>query len=373
MKHLPLILCLFLGGSQYCFTQNLILNASFEELRNLPVKDNPKNTFQYEPASGYIPYQENLKYWFAATNTTPDLRIGNSEKYRECARNYQDCDKARTGNNCVGIITFLSNRLTDTYREYVQIKLRKNLRPNVKTHVSLWVAKEMDAKLVSNNIGIHFRMKKLSIKTNETLNLEPQINADTLVNEGRKRWVNIKATFTPDKPYLFMLLGNFYSNEKTELAKYEQYNGNPYTPPYAYYLIDDVEVWQEGDEDLVFEEKVIKEAEPVILNNIEFEFDSAVLKASSFEELEQLLTFLKANASVSIVLQGHTDNLGNDAYNQSLSEARAKAVFAYLTAQGIDAKRLSYKGWGEEQPIAENSTESGRQKNRRVEFLVLNR
>jgi outer membrane protein OmpA-like peptidoglycan-associated protein len=73
---------------------------------------------------------------------------------------------------------------------------------------------------------------------------------------------------------------------------------------------------------------------------------------------------------VEIELSGYTDNVGDDGYNLNLSQNRAKAVFDYLKINGIDAARLSYKGYGKASPVAENTTEEGRANNRRTEFLI---
>jgi outer membrane protein OmpA-like peptidoglycan-associated protein len=76
---------------------------------------------------------------------------------------------------------------------------------------------------------------------------------------------------------------------------------------------------------------------------------------------------------LTIEISGHTDNVGSNLYNQQLSEDRAKSVVEYLIDNGIDAGRLTYAGYGEEQPIATNETEEGRQMNRRTEFKVLSK
>ena len=76
------------------------------------------------------------------------------------------------------------------------------------------------------------------------------------------------------------------------------------------------------------------------------------------------------NASVAIEISGHTDNVGNDADNLTLSENRAKAIYNFLIDQGIEANRLSFKGYGEQQPIDTNDTEEGRANNRRSEFKI---
>jgi OmpA-OmpF porin, OOP family len=360
--------------ANYAPSQNLIPNPSFEELRNLPVKPNPKRSFMYEPKSGYIPYQKNLNHWFAATKTSPDLRIHNQERYNECRRKFKNCDKAHSGENCVGIITYMGNIKTDTYREYIQVKLKKNLRPKVKTYIEFWISKEREAKLVSNNIGLHFSMKKTTVNTMETLNLIPQVNYDSFVNSNKKEWVKIQRSFTPDLPFIYLLIGNFYRNDQTKVQEFQEYNGSPYIPPYAYYLIDDIRIWQEGDQEetkpLVFENKVIEFNEPIQLNNITFEYDSSVLQDPSYIELEKLLLLLKDNPKIEIEIHGHTDNHGDDDYNLTLSKKRAKAVLTYLMMNGIDKARLTSQGFGEKKPIKGNETNEGRRQNRRVEFSV---
>ncbi len=111
----------------------------------------------------------------------------------------------------------------------------------------------------------------------------------------------------------------------------------------------------------------------VVLKNIFFDVDKFELKAESKVELNKLIAFLKANATMKIEIGGHTDNTGVKEKNLALSNNRAKAVYDYLQQNGIDAARLSYKGYAEVQPIADNKTEAGRKQNRRTEFKILAR
>jgi outer membrane protein OmpA-like peptidoglycan-associated protein len=111
--------------------------------------------------------------------------------------------------------------------------------------------------------------------------------------------------------------------------------------------------------------------ERVVLNNIFFEVDKFDLKEQSKVELGKLITFLNSNPTLTIELSGHTDNTGNKQNNLVLSTNRARSVYQYLVANGIDAKRLSYKGYGDTQPVADNKTEAGRKLNRRTEFKVI--
>ena len=95
------------------------------------------------------------------------------------------------------------------------------------------------------------------------------------------------------------------------------------------------------------------------------------LLPASFPELERLLKMLEQNGGMSIEISGHTDNVGSDADNQALSEARAQAVVDWLKAKKIKEKRIQARGYGESVPVDDNKTEAGRQNNRRVEFKVL--
>ena len=108
----------------------------------------------------------------------------------------------------------------------------------------------------------------------------------------------------------------------------------------------------------------------VVLKNIFFDFDRSDLKPESFEELDRLVSYLQHN-KVNVEIGGHTDDQGSDEYNDRLSQNRAKAVYDYIVRHGIDSSRLSYRGYGKRQPIADNGTEEGRAANRRTEFKIV--
>lgn len=117
----------------------------------------------------------------------------------------------------------------------------------------------------------------------------------------------------------------------------------------------------------------IEVGDKVVLNNIFFDFDKATLRPESNTELDRLTKLLKDMPTLVIEISGHTDNVGSAAYNKTLSESRAKSVVDYLLKNGIEKSRLSYIGYGFDQPIATNSTDEGRQKNRRTEFKVISK
>lgn len=115
----------------------------------------------------------------------------------------------------------------------------------------------------------------------------------------------------------------------------------------------------------------IDTGETVVLKNIFFDFDKFDLLPESLAELNKLTGLLQKNPAMKIEIGGHTDNKGSAEYNQKLSEQRARSVYEFLIAKGIDKNRLSYKGYGLTKPIDTNDTEEGRANNRRTEFKVM--
>ena len=109
----------------------------------------------------------------------------------------------------------------------------------------------------------------------------------------------------------------------------------------------------------------------VAVYGINFDTGKAAILPDSEPVLAEVQKLLEQNDSLKIRIEGHTDNTGNAAANQALSDRRANAVMGWLVAHGIDSSRLSAKGFGDAKPIADNSTEEGRAKNRRVELVKM--
>ena len=116
------------------------------------------------------------------------------------------------------------------------------------------------------------------------------------------------------------------------------------------------------------------EVEAVIsLEGVHFDFDKATLRPDAIVILDKAVGLLKSQERVVVEVAGHTDSVGSEEYNQSLSERRANSVKDYLISQGVSATRLTARGYGESQPVASNDTDAGRAQNRRVELIVLSR
>ncbi len=106
-------------------------------------------------------------------------------------------------------------------------------------------------------------------------------------------------------------------------------------------------------------------------SGILFDFDSAELRPASRDNLQKLAKTLNEYPETIIRVEGHTDSVGEPDYNQRLSERRAQSVTDYLVSLDVDRSRLESLGYGESQPITSNSSEAGRQQNRRVEMAVV--
>jgi OmpA-OmpF porin, OOP family len=104
---------------------------------------------------------------------------------------------------------------------------------------------------------------------------------------------------------------------------------------------------------------------------INFDTGQATIQDDSMPQLDQVAAMLKAAPALRLEIAGHTDNVGTPESNQKLSDARAKSVVAVLVARGVAANRLAAKGHGQMSPVADNRTEEGRAKNRRVELVKL--
>ncbi len=174
-------------------------------------------------------------------------------------------------------------------------------------------------------------------------------------------------------------LGEAYTNPATGEYKIVL----PYGKKYSYHAIakDFIAIGKNIDLTEVKEFKeingddlklvAIKEGEKVPLNNIFFEYAKATLRSESFPELDRIAETLKSNVSLTIEIQGHTDNVGSNESNLKLSQDRAESVRTYLLSKKLPANRVTSVGFGETRPIASNDTEEGKAQNRRVEFVIV--
>ncbi len=164
-------------------------------------------------------------------------------------------------------------------------------------------------------------------------------------------------------------------NYKVKIPAPKAYGIEIIAKNYLLYL-DAIDLSKESGDEIIIRNFMLERVEvgaKVILKNIFFEFGKSTLKPESYAELNNVIKLLQNNETLRIEISGHTDNIGTYKYNKKLSEDRAKAVVDYLIKKGITPDRLTYKGYAFDQPVAPNTTDEGRAKNRRVEFKVLSK
>ena len=244
-----------------------------------------------------------------------------------------------------------------------------------------WTASEAATKKVScGNIGIQFGIRviipSLKIKLPEPKHTEVAIKQEPII----KGTVSNKNN---DKPVVAVVVlyanGKPVSSQVTNSGTYEfhcQHNIEYTIEAKAFGFITknvEVKLTESSMNPYVLDFKLepMKVGETIHLENILFKKASADLLPASYVELEKLYRFLLNSPGSVIEIAGHTSSEGDEKYNQKLSQERAKAIADYLISKGIDKDRLVPKGYGESKPIADNSTEEGRIKNRRVEIKII--
>ena len=336
---------------------NLVPNPGFENLRRkLPEYD----------VDGSVAFRNSIDKWMSPTNATPDLNFFINGTYGLT-------DTPRTGKAMVGILTHNpESKRSDTYREYLQIKLEKPLIEGEEYYIEFWARHSSSSKITSNNLGIELSPAPTLNKDWRPLTeMSPIVNAEEIINPEEPEWVKISGKFTAANRERFLLVGNFFDNENTTFGEVPNPDDNMFNN--AYYLIDDIGLWQLNvlPEPETLADQPMEVGQVIRLDRIYFEFDKWNLLSASFEELDELFNLLEKYPSMKIAIHGHTDSRGSNSYNFTLSDNRTESVYDYLLNKGIERDRIQYEGFGESKPIATNDSDDGRQMNRRVEFVVL--
>lgn len=380
--------------------KNLLANPSFEEYIDCPRRIDATGILTivegwYQPTGG------SADYFNACGNRecgVPDNKLGRQEPH--------------SGEGYCGIYCSKTE-----YREYLQTELSEPLRAGIVYEIEFYVSLSeystgavatIGALLTPNRISDSSRsllmqqeQRTIGRRITQTFLTEyhPQVvnPYDSLLLDT-DRWMRIHGTFTAEGGERFLTIGNFATADHSNLVYPE---GLTYTLPGAYYYIDDVSIrpitealspvetsdslsdrntlsslatkettrLESGAESPINEP--LKVNRSFVLKEIYFDLDKSLLLQQSYQELARLQDLLNSHPTMRIEIIGHTDNQGSEAYNQRLSEERAKAVVDYLIRKGINPRRLTYHGKGKSQPLFPNDSEEHRAQNRRVEFRIV--
>jgi len=367
MKSIHLFILLF------CSLSAFAQNAVEDEYAN--IVPNPGFELYAGPPIGWFykgdHYTEVMKYWSAATVASPDVfgpRVRVPDTWAEKGFGKKI---PRSGHSMSGITVYGCDEGKPHCREYIQIQLAETLVVGQNYHAEMWVS-HLPRSLQSNNLGFYFSENKVSEITDGVLPFQPHVFSEEIIDAQWTSWVKVNGKFQADAEANYLLIGNFFPDSLTQTKTFCDDHLK-----YAYYYIEDVLVKKlppilpipVKEDDL--SKEILEEGKMIRLKDVFFEFDQAELLPRSFMELRKLLKIMRENPQMVIEIRGHTDSWGKDFYNLSLSEKRAKAVVEYLNRHKIETGRTKYKGFGSQQPIAENETKEGRKMNRRVEFLIL--
>lgn len=342
-------------------TTNIVPNAGFERFSGPPIGWSYKGSF----------FGEVVKYWFSATTASPDVYGQGIHVPMDWAEKGFGGQKARSGKSMAGLTLFGCTNGKPHCREYIEIQLSEPLVIGQAYYVEFWVT-HLPKSLQINNLGAYFSVSEIKRGTDEILIREAQVKAANIVAAPGGKWVKVSGQFVAKYEAEFILIGNFSDDNSTlsVAPREDSYN-------YAYYYVDDVLVKKippfrpipVKPDDLT--KQTLEVGKTIQLKHIYFEFDKDELMPRSYVELNKLLKVMRENPRLSIDIVGHTDALGEDAYNLDLSRRRALAVEKFLLGNKISKSRLRSHGEGESRPVAPNDTDEGRAQNRRVEFVVI--
>lgn len=374
-KHIVFMIILFLILSGLkVYTQNLVPNGGFEIYKQHPTDHSMIDKASY--------WKTNLKLgadYYHVDSYTPEY--SNKTPFK--------------GEGYAGIFVLHTRKFSEENNsEYISTILNSKLIKNQKYYIEFYVyishTHNLHGLFSINNISAVFTtdsIEGLNSKKNEEIIKKSQTRFDnTSINISIKnKWIKISGNFTAKGGEQYMTIGNFdllenmvyvRTDGKSKKIKLDKLSD----VKRLYFYIDEIKVvpidsngneikWKKDSVEIT--NHFVKNKSYQI-NNIHFETGSSTIKNESYQELDNLFEQLKKIISPTdtIVISGHTDDIGKEEDNLKLSENRAKAVAEYLIKKGLQKENIKFVGYGSSKPIADNETGQGREQNRRVELFI---
>ncbi|WP_165395232.1 OmpA family protein [Flagellimonas allohymeniacidonis] len=281
--------------------------------------------------------------------------------------NFKGSQAAAEGSAYIGLYFYALN----DYREYVQLNTAKTLREKHPYKISFQISRAEHSQLALKTMSIVLVNKKIkvpnsSVLTHSRLDLqedvqfqEVQLKADGSMTET-DGWVTLTAEFDAKGFENHILLGNFETNENTQLLKHNEVSSSS---DFSYYYVDN----------FILEElpRVNYEKDKIyVMEQNPFEPKGYELDAKAMASIQKIFKYLKENAEVQMKITGHADNIGTSEYNKFISSLRARAVALHLKKLGIDDDRIVWEGVGDTKPLRNGKIKSSNFEDGRVEFVM---
>ena len=365
------------GISTALYSQNLIPNPSFEDPIN----------FKDTTILGWHRVQD---------SDTPDyFNFGDNSK-KNIFDTYIGGTKPKTGAGIIGIFVYRVSptRNIRNVREFIESPLVRQLERDSLYRIEISLCLDSESNVIIRNFGILFSSSSISAHEDIKLStLNPQIDFSSFSIDNSGTWITLQSFYKSKGNEKFISIGNFKPDKLTivkritpanEKGKKKKWNLDDREKA-SYYYIDDivvekvpvmnpVETIRNETRELLtdtFDISKIKLDSAIILKNIIFEFNKSDLLPQSYAELNKLHHLMISNPGIKVKLEGHTDNFGTYEFNLNLSLKRAESVANYLLHKGIEPERIKTAGYSFSYPIVSNETEEGRQINRRVSFVII--
>jgi OmpA-OmpF porin, OOP family len=350
-------------------SENLVPNPSFEE-------------YSYCPTGFTIHQLDMVRMWRQPTGGTADY-------YNKCSSrmgvpdNIFGYQHANTGDGYVGIITYSPK--AGNAREYMQAQLKEPLEKGTFYCVEFYVSLANYAGFMLDKIGIHFSKFPVKAGGTRVLNVKPQIeNPEGNVIKNDSTWVLISSHFQAEGGEQYLTIGNFARDDQCMvLQRFLDPEEVPRVWEFGYYYIDDISVKKIPDRfscsstidiikmELPYPDEYYERYDEYHLDAVLFDFDEYVLTPETKKKLDEAVIILNRYEHFYLEINGHTDIIGRDEYNEVLSKRRATMVYDYLHAKKIPAERLRITYHGSRLPAVMDEGPEGRKQNRRVEFVIL--
>jgi outer membrane protein OmpA-like peptidoglycan-associated protein len=337
---------------------NLIPNSGFETIIGQPER------WFYTGSDFNLVFSD----WKSPTAASPDVyhdQIAVPTYWKE--KGFYQL-RPKEGKSMVGITLYGCNQGKLHCREYVSVPLKDSLVIGQQYYLSFWLA-PMTAGIQVKHIQVAFDHQTITFIDDRLLELKPLYQLDINYRPG---WQKMTLLFYAETEAGHLTIGNFKNDEGTLIDD----SRSDHRQPFGYYYIDEVVLKKvppilDREPIEAYDSLELNSQASIEIRNIHFDFDESTLLPESYLELNKLLVLLQSRPAMHIRIAGHTDQIGTAAYNQQLSIQRARAVADFLIRHYIHPDRLQVKGYGFDQPVASNTDETGRQKNRRVVFDII--